>query len=162
MTKAPGMHVWRGVCLRKEGGWREFFRLCMFAFHISCWNCRTTQWGSDPWVMCVVSPHCPVSQKNYQNECKERHCVIYTGTTAVNDNISHILRFSVVMTDISVLRRNQFGSLNRWEREKNRRKLYWASHHIWHRNTNKLGNKGVHSYYKTPMRRERQQRLLNN
>lgn len=20
MTKAPGMHVWRGVCLRKEGG----------------------------------------------------------------------------------------------------------------------------------------------
>lgn len=36
------------------------------------------------------------------------------------DNISHILTFSVVMTDISVLRRNQFGSLNRWERGKNR------------------------------------------
>lgn len=71
-----------GACVweRKGGG--------VFAFHISCWNCRTTQWDSDPWVMCVVSPHCPVSQKNYQNECKERHCVIYTGTTAVTSYLT--------------------------------------------------------------------------
>lgn len=114
--------------------------------------------------VCCFPPLPGISKELPKRMQRTTLCDIYRHYSCylIPDNISHILRFSVVMTDISVLRRNQFGSLNRWEREKNRRKLYWASHHIWHRNTNKLGNKGMHSYYKTPMRRERQQRLLNN
>lgn len=115
-----------GACVWERKGGRGFFRPCMFVFHISCWNCRTTQWGSDPWVMCVVSP--PIQFKRITKTNAKNDIVWYIQALQlcylIPDNISHILRFSVVMTDISVLRRNQFGSLNRWERGKNRRKLH--------------------------------------
>lgn len=81
--QSPGDACVEG-CVFEKGRGGEFFRPCMFAFHISCWNCRTTQWGSDPWVMCVVSPPLPgISKELPKRMQRTTLCDIYRHYSSV-------------------------------------------------------------------------------